>query len=359
MASYYNELYVNGKPAKAVLVRLHNAVGGLVDTSVTNTHGQYSFAGVPTGTYEIRFYGNKLRPSDWLYNIQIIDDADLEPQTELELAKEYLTQYSWGDSMFVTKLSNDAAVSTAVYPDATTIVLSDGFTWEGATGGVGTAIITITDEVNTELIPYSTLTLKTPLAYTGNRTDATVSSSGSFTGAHSHSYITRISQAGVPGVAKCDMLHEDGTVITEDNIIYQSTPIAINSGVSFTFDDGLPLYINDSWVTRTIVPKINKLSVFVDYDYSSIIDEARVIMNGSGDQTANLNAQTNTVTIPFADFGTTLKYSEDWGTGLAGKDFHIQLRVTRTSQTESIRIRGIYAVIGDSEEYDYWDVGDV
>ena len=259
----------------------------------------------------------------------------------------------------MSKLGGNSAVTSAVYPDSTEITLSDGFNWSGTTGGVGTAVITITDLVTTELIPYNTLTLKSPLAYTGNRSDAGVSSSGTYTGAHSHSYITRISQAGIPGVAKCDMLHEDGTVISEDNIIFQSTPIAINSGVSFTFDDTEPLYLNDSWVTRAIVPKINKLSVFVDYEYNDLIDEARVIMNGSGDQSANLNSGTNVVTVDAVNFGTTLKYAEDWGTGLAGKDFHIQLRITRSSVAESIRIYGLYAVMGDSEEYDYWDVGDV
>lgn len=86
MANYYNYLTRNGRPAKAVLVRLVNKSGQIVDTDTTDNSGYYEFLDVPQGAYDIRFYGNQLTSEDWLYDVQLVDADDINTDTLSGLA---------------------------------------------------------------------------------------------------------------------------------------------------------------------------------------------------------------------------------------------------------------------------------
>lgn len=106
MASYYNYIYKNGRPAKAVLVRLYNKSGQLVDTDTSDEFGYYSFSGIPQGTYDIRFYGNNIKIDEWLYNVEIINADDIDGGSIIGFieADKYFVQNTTGSINLTGKL---------------------------------------------------------------------------------------------------------------------------------------------------------------------------------------------------------------------------------------------------------------
>ena len=361
MAQHYDYLKRNGIPLKAVAVKLCVVdSNSQVASTVTDNFGLYKFNNIPAGTYDIRFYGNGLTTANWLYNIEVIEAGAGSERTTQLIIKDLLSQYRWADSLFVEDFTDNNNITSALYPDGTSIVFSDGFKWSGTTGGVGTAVVNITNTITDELIPYNTSSARAPVVYKGNRGANTVINSGIYYGTNSSTYIARISQAGVYGTAKCDILVGDGGIVSENNVIYQNTEIPMGSGLSVVFTDiAAPFYLHDSWALRGVSPHINKVAVASEFSGNALIDEVRIIFSGITDRSADLDSLTNTLVISGTQFGVTKQYLTDWATADRGNKFHMQLRLSRTDVSQEIDLDGIFVLFGDSEEYDYWSIDDV
>lgn len=85
MANYINTLTnANGKPAVAVLVRMHDYyTGEHIASTYTNKWGQFSFENISEGTYDFRLYGENFTETDWIYEVHIIDAVDNSTEKDL------------------------------------------------------------------------------------------------------------------------------------------------------------------------------------------------------------------------------------------------------------------------------------
>jgi len=66
MARYRGKLFDLVLPIKGIQVAVYSLTGAKVDTTITDAYGFYQFNDLPTGTYDLRFYGGGYTSNYWI-----------------------------------------------------------------------------------------------------------------------------------------------------------------------------------------------------------------------------------------------------------------------------------------------------
>lgn len=277
-----------------------------------------------------------------------------------------LTSYTWADTIYFNNFLTYDDITGAVYSGYTQyttnnhvgnpFLFSNGAHLYSGQIANNYSIFITNKSYLSNIVPTVSNYVRTVVKDPSNRGKPFVEAGGSWTGTESQTYITRISTPGIAGVAKCDVYGPNGVVMSQNNVITSGVPIILSGSMTIQFNSDGPFYLHDSWAVRGVVGGITQFVLDVQWDGTGYVDEIIVKLNADGNtnQTANLLAETGTITINSGLFGQPIKYGVDYGTTEIGSNLHLLIKCKKDNDFDTFRLWQLNVLVGDDNGAEAW-----